>query len=138
MSNEIKFEDFSEQVQDALEEHINIALETVASELQSQVQRKTPRDTGQLVGSWSHVVDESKHEATIGSPLEYAIWVEFGTGEHALEGNGRKGGWFYKDSKGEGHFTRGNKPVRMLHNAFEENKNKLIKIFENELKRLGR
>lgn len=135
---DVKFEDYSIKVKDALNDAVIQFLEEAASEIQSQTQRKTPVDTGQLKGSWDHVVDESKQEATIGSPLENAIWTEFGTGEYALEGNGRKGGWFYKDSKGEGHFTHGKHPVRMLHNAFEENKEKIKRraeqIFKERMK----
>lgn len=72
--------------------------------------------------------------ATIGNPEENAIWEELGTGEYALEGKGRKGGWFYKDEKGEGHFTYGKKPMRMLHNAFVTKKNTVIKAFEQHIK----
>lgn len=131
---DVRFENFSVQVIDALEEAASQFLEEAASEIQSQTMRKTPVDTGQLKGSWEHVVDESKMEATIGSPLENAIWTEFGTGEYALNNDGRKGGWFYVDSKGEGHFTHGKHPVRMLHNAFEKNKAKIKRRAEQIFK----
>lgn len=156
---EVKFENFSVQVKGALEEAANIFLEEAASEIQSQTQRRTPVDTGQLKGSWAHTVDESAHEATIGSPLENAIWTEFGTGEYALEGNGRSGAWYVPVEKVTGrkkptfngkvtivqgsngqkfYKTNGKKPVRMLHNAFEENKAKIQRradiLFKEKLK----
>lgn len=133
---DVKFEDNSMKVKAAIDEALLQFLEKAASELQSQAARGTPVDTGQLKGSWAHTVDESNLEAKIGSPLENAIWTEFGTGEYALEGNGRKGGWFYKDDKGQGHFTHGKKPVRMLHNAFEQTKGKIIKRAEQIMKGL--
>jgi hypothetical protein len=133
---DVKFEDNSMKVKAAIDEALLQFLEEAASELQSQAVRGTPVDTGQLEGSWAHTVDESNLEAKIGSPLENAIWTEFGTGEYALKGNGRKGGWFYKDDKGQGHFTHGKKPVRMLHNAFEQNKGKIIKRAEQIMKGL--
>ena len=133
---DVKFEDNSMKVKAAIDEALLQFLEEAASELQSQAVRGTPVDTGQLEGSWAHTVDESNLEAKIGSPLENAIWTEFGTGEYALEGNGRKGGWFYKDDKGQGHFTHGKKPVRMLHNAFEQTKGKIIKRAEQIMKGL--
>ena len=72
--------------------------------------------------------------ATVGSPLENAVWEEFGTGEYALNGDGRKGGWFYEDDEGKGHFTRGKKPRRALHRAFETKKTPLIKLAEEIFK----
>lgn len=132
----VEFEDYSIKVKGAMEDALLQFLEEASSELQSQAARGTPVDTGQLKGSWAHTVDESNLEAKIGSPLENAIWTEFGTGEYALEGNGRKGGWRYEDDKGEWHFTKGKKPVRMLHNAFEQTKAKIIKRAEQIMKGL--
>lgn len=130
----VQFTDNSIQVKAAMDEAVMIILEDGANEIQSHAQRHSPIDTGQLKGSWSHTVDESKSEATIGSPLEHAIWQEMGTGEWAVENNGRKGGWRYQDDKGEWHFTKGTKPKRMLFNAFVKNKAKIIKRAEQVLK----
>ena len=80
------------------------------------------------------MVDESKCEGKIGSNLENAIWEEFGTGEYALHGDGRKGGWVYKDAKGNFHYTRGKTPNRPLNNAFTALKSKLIKRYEDILR----
>lgn len=132
----VEFQDNSIRVKAALEDAALQFLEEAASEIQSQTQRHTPVDTGQLKGSWKHIVDESKLTATIGSPLENAIWTEFGTGEYAYEGNGRKGGWRYQDDKGEWHFTKGKHPVRMFHNAFVNNKAKIIRRAEQIMKGL--
>ena len=146
----VKLEDFSVKAKDALDDAVCQFLEEAASELQSQIQEKTPVDTGQLKGSWKHVVDESKKEATIGSPLENAIWTEFGTGEYALEGKGRKGGWLVPaeeltpkaqskmrlvviDGK-DFYLTYGKRPVRMMHNAFEENRAKIQRIADQIFK----
>jgi hypothetical protein len=68
--------------------------------------------------------------------MENAIWEEFGTGEYALEGNGRKGGWCYVDKDGKGHFTYGKKPNRALFNAHEKLKTKVPKALEQKLKGL--
>ena len=59
-----------------------------------------------------------QHEAIIGSSDQNAIWEEFGTGEHALQGNGRKGGWSYQDEKGDWHYTTGKKPSRAFFKAY--------------------
>ena len=131
---EIKFTDYSGEVKGKLEEALIAGLYAAAAEVEGQAAKNTPVDTGQLKGAWAHVVDEEKKEATIGSPLEYAIWQEFGTGEYALENNGRKGGWRYQDAEGKWWKTKGNKPVRMLWNAFNTKKNTVHKIIANEVK----
>ena len=134
MANNVQFQDFSMQVKNALEEAAIQFLHEAAGELASQTARNSPVDTGQLKNSWQYKVDENKLEATIGSPLENAIWNEFGTGEYALNGDGRKGGWFYEDRKGEGHFTHGKHPQRTMHKAFTKLKPKIIKRAEQVLK----
>jgi len=118
----VEFEDFSIQVKNAIEEKALKFLEEAASEVESQARRNSRVDTGQLKGSWSHIVDEFAQKATIGSPLENAIWEEFGTGEYALHGDGRKGGWVYRDDAGDYHHTLGKKPNRTLQRAFDQKK----------------
>ena len=133
---DVKFKDYSIEVKQAMEQLAQIALEEAAGELESQVKRNTAVDTGQLKNSWQHRVESNgdEHTATVGSPLQNAIWEEFGTGEYALHGNGRKGGWFYKDAEGNGHFTHGKKPKRAFWNAYNTLKNKLIKHIQDRFK----
>ena len=122
----IEFHNFSVKCKNVISDKALQFLEEASSELEAQTKRNQTRvDTGQTKGAWTHQVDSSKYEAVVGNPLENAIWEEMGTGEYALEGNGRKGGWFYVDDKGEGHFTRGKKPLRALHKAFTANKAKI-------------
>ena len=122
----VEFTDNSVKVKAAMKDALNRWLYESAAELESQVKQNTAVDTGQLKGSWDFSVDESKGEAVIGSPLENSIWEEFGTGEYAMNGDGRKGGWYYVDSKGKGHFTKGKKPRRALHKAFHAKKALII------------
>ena len=123
----VHFEDNSIRVKEALNEAIIAYLHEAAGEVEAQVKRNPRVDTGETKGSWTYRVDEGKKEATIGSGLENAIWEEFGTGEYAAEGNGRKGGWVYTDRHGETHFTRGKTPTRAFSSAFESTKPKIIK-----------
>lgn len=131
MSVELK--DDSIKVKAALNDATVKFLYEAAHVIESQVKQNTEVDTGQLKASWNFTVDESNGEATIGSPVENAIWEEFGTGEYALHGDGRKGGWVYVDEKG-GHFTRGKKPRRMLYNAFETKRSAIVKEAERIIK----
>lgn len=135
MSNVI-FKDFTIQVQSVIDDRINAALESAAGEVESQAKRNSRVDTGKTKNSFQHQVDDGSHTAYIGSNEENAIWEEFGTGEYALHGNGRKGGWFYKDTKGNGHFTHGKKPSRAFWKAFNSKQGKIKSIIENSLKGL--
>lgn len=130
----IEFENNSVEVKEALNSAIIAFLYEAAGELEAQVKRNTPVDTGQLKGSWDYKVQEHKGEAVIGSPLENAIWNEFGTGQYALHGDGRKTPWKYKDIKGKWHTTTGKRPNRSLFYAFERLKPKLQTALANKLK----
>jgi hypothetical protein len=60
----------------------------------------------------SHITESTSTKVVdeIGPETNYGLYLEYGTGEYAEGGKGRKGGWFYVDSKGVGHFTRGMRP----------------------------
>lgn len=133
---DVIFEDYTIKVQNAIDDKINAALEECAGELESQAKRNSRVDTGKTKNSFQHKVVDSEHVAYIGSNYENAIWEEFGTGEFALQGNGRKGGWVYKDAKGNWHKTTGKKPSRAFWKAFTSLKNKLINHIQNSLKGL--
>lgn len=130
----VEFHDYSMEVKASLNDAIRAYLYEAGGEVQSQAKRNSRVDTGQLKNSWDYRVEEEKGNCTIGSPLENAIWEEFGTGEYALEGNGRKGGWKYKDDKGKWHFTYGKTPNRTLWRAFVSLKSALISRAEEVLK----
>lgn len=133
---DIIFEDNILQVIEAMNDKINVALEESAGELESRTKRNTRVKTGQTKNSWKHKVNTESHEAVVGSDYENAIWEEFGTGEYALNGDGRKGGWFYKDEQGNGHFTKGKTPSRALFRAYTALKNKIKKHLQDALKDL--
>lgn len=130
----IEFKDNRIFVKNKIDDLVEAALLECAAEMVSQTARNTRVDTGKTKGSWtSHVSQEKNgYVATIGSPEQNAIWEEFGTGEFALEGNGRKGGWAYVDEEGVRHFTRGKRPSRAFWNAY----NSLKKTIQSHLERV--
>ena len=161
MAAKVEFQDFSIQCKDVLEDAAIQFLEEAASELESQAARNSSFSKN-LHGTWKHVVNESKLEATVGNPMELAIWMELGTGEYALEGKGRKGYWVFvkgnssvkeqnpgrartleeakkavailREQGLEAYYTKGQRPRRMLHNAFESKKAAIIRRAEQVLK----
>lgn len=133
---DVQFEDFTIQVIDAIDNKINASLAECAGEMVAQVKRNARVDTGKTKNSFQYKVVESEHSAYMGSNDENAIWEEFGTGEHALQGNGRKGGWSYKDAKGEWHHTHGKRPSRAFWKAYTVMKPKIISRLQDSLKGL--
>lgn len=133
----IKFDNFTIEVINVMEDSINAVLEECAAELESQAKSNTRIATSQTQNAWKHHVDTDKHEATIGNTEQNSIWEEFGTGEYALEGNGRQGGWVYVDEEGHGHFTHGKTPSRAFHHAYTSLKNPIINRIQEVLKGMG-
>lgn len=139
--SEVIFEDYTIKVQNAIDDKINAELAGVSGELVAAVVRNYdtfPRvDTGKTKNSFKYKVVESEHTSHIGSDYENAIWEEFGTGDYALEGNGRKGGWAYEDPEtGERIWTHGKRPGRHFWKAYNSMKNKIIKRFQEAFKGL--
>ncbi|MFI3173555.1 MAG: HK97 gp10 family phage protein [Eubacteriales bacterium] len=133
----VKFEDNSIKVKAAISTAMIAWLYESAGDIEAQAKQNTKVDSGQTKGSWGYAVDESAGSAAIGSNYENAIWEEFGTGEYALYGDGRKGGWVYEDEKGNHYYTKGKQPRRMLWNAFNTLKNSIIASAEAKLRGLG-
>ena len=92
--------------------------------VQEQAKALAKVDTGELRDKISNKISiqNEEIEGQVGSPNEYAIYNEFGTGEHAENGKGRKGGWHYRGADGKVYFTRGQKPKPFLRPAFRMNK----------------
>ncbi len=130
----LEFEDYRVQVKAALEDASVSFLHEASGELQARTRRNSRVQTGQTKGAYDYKVNEADLTAMIGSNLENAIYEEFGTGEYALHGDGRKGGWVYRDAKGNYWHTKGKTPNRPLHNAFTALKNKLIRRYGEILK----
>ena len=135
---DVEFRDFTAEVQKTMTSKIQSALEEVSGELVAQTKRNSRVDTGKTKNSFRYGISrnfaDGSFTAHIGSSDENAIWEELGTGEHALAGNGRKGGWAYEDEEGEWHFTRGKKPSRAFWRAFEKLKPKIINRLQKALK----
>lgn len=133
----VKFIDNTEHIMNLIPELAMSGLEEAAGELEAQVKQNTAVKTGQTKNSWMHTVTNlgDSYEAHVGSDYMNAIWEEFGTGEYALKGDGRKGGWAYQDERGEWHFTRGKRPRRPFHNAYTTMKPKIIKFLQDKFRR---
>lgn len=138
MSNDVQFEDYSIHVKGAINDAVIAFLEEAGGELEARTKRNCAVQTGQTAGSFQYVVDEDELACHVGSDYENAIWEEFGTGIYAFNGDGRTDvPWRYKDSKGQWHTTSGKPPKRMLWNAFEALRSKIIQEAERRFGELG-
>ena len=124
----VVFKDFTKVVLQRIQEGGEAFLEEVGGEIESQAKRNTKVDTGKTKGSWEHVVDKDKMEVQVGSRYKNALWEELGTGIYALNGDGRKTKWVYKNPKdGKFYATVGKKPRRALYKAYTSKKNAIIR-----------
>ena len=162
--SKVTFENNTMKVIAAIDKAAIAFLYEAAGEIKSQTVKNMPTGGGyynRQKEAWDFKVDESKGEAVIGNPIESMLWTEFGTGEYALEGNGRKGYWVYvKGSDGtkstnhktytreearkivalmrkdglDAHYTNGQKPKRPFGIAYNKLKKPLIKRANEILK----
>ena len=96
---------------------------------------KAPKDTGALRRSITSKIEVtgSEIDGIVFTPLEYAPYVEYGTGLFAENGNGRQTPWVYRDDKGDYHYTHGQHPQPFLRPALNENKDEIIQIIKEAL-----
>lgn len=109
------------------------AMGKVCALVERTAKEKAPKDTGALRRSITSEVIEKGDQiiGTIYTPLEYAPYVEYGTGLFAENGNGRSDvPWHYQDDEDKWHSTFGQHPQPYMRPALEENKEKILQIFE--------
>lgn len=109
MSNNVEFNSYSVEIKTKLKDKAIAFLHEIGGEIRSQAQRNSRRRTSQTAGSYQYKVDEGKLGVHIGSDYWNAIYEEFGTGEHAINGGGRKGYWVFVDNGGKPHAPKGGK-----------------------------
>ena len=109
MSKNVEFHSYSVNVKTALKDKAIAFLHEIGGEIRSQAQRNSRRKTSQTAGSYQYKVDEDALAVHIGSDYWNAIYEEFGTGEHAINGGGRKGYWVFVDTGGKPQAPKGGK-----------------------------
>lgn len=130
----IKFEGL-EEVLDAIDiadpKKIEMALGKACALVERSAKQNAPKDTGALRRSITSKVENS--EGIIYTPLEYAPYVEYGTGLFA-EGGGRKDvPWSYQDDEGNWHTTSGQRPQPFMRPALNENRAEILRILTEAL-----
>lgn len=131
-------------------EHLNKTLETLLSTenmtqamgqacaaVEASAKKKAPKDSGALRRSIASKVETEGGDiqGVVYTALEYAPYVEYGTGLFA-ESDGRTDvPWVYQDDEGNWHSTKGQKPQPFLRPALNENRKTVVKILGGGIKK---
>ena len=136
---DVKITDNSKEILNATDAAIEKALEMIGIKAERYAKLDCPVDTGLLRNSISHA--QEKSTAYIGTNVEYAPYVELGTGIYADNGKGRQTPWLVTVPKGAGgkwagktFVTRGMKASHFLRNAATNHSDEYRKIVEQVLK----
>lgn len=113
----------------------DVAIEKGAKQLQASIKPVVPVDEGTLRNSIS--VEKIEHLAyAVGTNLDYAVYVEFGTGRLGDQAvpHTEKSSWVYFDDK-LGHFvtTHGQEPAHFMHDGFYAGKDDAVEAVRKEL-----
>ena len=100
--------------------------------VERSAKEKAPKGTGELRRSITSKVEEeaSGVVGTVFTPLEYAPYVEYGTGLFAENGGRQDVPWHYKDDEGEWHTTSGQHPHPYMRPALNENRTEIVRILK--------
>ena len=117
-------------------EALEVALAEGAAIISTDASNRAPVDMGNLTNSITYEVRVSKdgYRGIVFTNVEYAPYVEYGTGLYAENGRGRKTGWYYKNSRGDWIFTRGQRPQPFLRPALEDNQAQVLKRIADKMR----
>mgnify|MGYP003292472389 CR=1 FL=1 len=125
VSNEVTI-NLEKFINSGLEEAIGKALEKACLIVENDAKINCPVDNGQLRSSITHQIEGTT--GIIGTNVEYAPYVEKGTGIYA--DGGRETPWRYETADGEWHTTEGQKPQPFLEPALTANIGRIRDCFK--------
>ena len=132
----IRFEGMDE-VLDSIEnlaqlEGFKQALGRACALVERDAKIKAPKGAGELRRSITSKIEDRGGELVgiVYTPLEYAPYVEYGTGLFAEEGGRQDVPWCYQDDEGEWHTTRGQHPQPFMRPALNENREQIMRILK--------
>ena len=98
--------------------------------VEGAAKRKAPKGNGALRRSITSKVEQEGDNVfgIVFTPLEYAPYVEYGTGLFAEEGGRKDVPWHYQDDEGEWHTTSGQKPQPFMRPALNESREQIARI----------
>ena len=110
------------------ETNISAAIGKACALVEGEAKKKAPKDTGALRRSISSTVKGT--EGIVFTPLEYAPYVEYGTGLFAEKGGRKNVPWYYKDEEGKWHRSSGQHPHPYMRPALNENREEILRLIK--------
>lgn len=134
MKIDFEFTNMDEFARDLLDSvELRSALGRACALVERDAKEKAPKDTGALRRSITSEVGingEGQLEGTVFTPLEYAPYVEYGTGLFAEKGGRKDVPWNYQDDEGNWHSTSGQRPQPFMRPALNENREAILRILK--------
>ena len=125
-------DNISELLEGLLDERkVGKALGKACAVVERAAKQKAPKGIGELRRSITSKVEGEK--GIVYTPLEYAPYVEYGTGLYAEEGGRTDVPWCYQDDEGEWHTTSGMEPRPYMRPALNENREVIKRILKEGL-----
>ena len=99
--------------------------------------QKAPKGNGELRRSINSRIDVEGDEliGVVYTPLEYAPYVEYGTGLFAEEQGRQDVPWHYQDDEGNWHSTNGMPPRPYMRPALNENREEILRLLKEGIKK---
>lgn len=113
-------------------EKLRAAMGKACALVERSAKMNAPKGNGDLRRSITSKVegDGAEIEGIIYTPLEYAPYVEYGTGLFAEEGGRTDVPWCYQDDEGNWHTTSGMHPSPYMRPALDENREEIKRILK--------
>lgn len=112
------------------------AVKKACALVERAARQKAPKDSGALRRSIESDVDVGTNEitGTVFTALEYAPYVEFGTGLFAEKGGRKDVPWRYESDDGNWYTTSGQHPQPFMRPALNENREAISRILKEGIK----
>ncbi len=128
----VEFTDNSDEVLREFKAACLRALERCGMKAEGYAVDLAPVDTSNLKQHITHAVNEAELAVYIGTNVEYAAYVELGTGKYYP--GGRPTPWAYQDAKGEWHWTAGSRAQPYIKPAVADHGQTYRNIIEDAMK----
>ena len=129
----VDVKDYSKDVMSAYSQARERSLEIIGLKAEEYAKKEVPTRHGRLKNSITHKVEGK--DVLIGTSVEYAPYIEFGTGVYAEGGGGRQTPWVYKDEDGF-HWTHGMRAKPFLRPAATEHPQTYKQIVQDEFAKI--
>ena len=110
-------------------QQIGKAVGQACAVVERAAKQKAPKKSGDLRRSIQSEVNGT--EGIVFTPLEYAPYVEYGTGLFAENGGRKDVPWWYKNDDGKWVSTRGQHPQPFMRPALNENRERIIGLIRD-------